>query len=106
MNASIGRQIREEGPVSTLGARPVRVQAMALERELAKYNAELPRLLESIGKYVVICGDEVVGVYNDYEDALTEGYARCGTGPFLVKQIEHEVTVYHFTRDIDPPCPH
>jgi hypothetical protein len=77
---------------------------MALEKELEKYKAELPKLMESIGKYVVICGDEVLGVFNDYEDALNVGYGRCGTGPFLVKQIEHDIAVHHFTRDVLFSC--
>lgn len=75
-----------------------------LAKELATYERLLPQLLQDQGKYAVICGAELVGVFNDYEDALGAGYAKCGTGPFLVKKIEQDETVHHLTRDIVLPC--
>lgn len=78
---------------------------MALEKELKTYQEKLGELLEHQGKYVVICGDQVVGFFNDYEDALTAGYKSCGVDvEFLVKKVEQDETVHFFRRDVIEPC--
>jgi hypothetical protein len=61
---------------------------MALEKELETFKRELPNLLAQEGKYVVVSGDDIVGVFAAYEDALTVGYEKCGLKPFLVKKIQ------------------
>ena len=78
---------------------------MALEKELETYKQRLPTLLEDQGKYAVIWGDRLIGVYGDYEDALKAAYAECGTAPFLVKKIEATETINYFTRDLSEQCP-
>jgi hypothetical protein len=78
---------------------------MALEKELETYKCELPNLLTEEGKYAVIFGERVIGVYVSYEDALAVGYEKCGLKPFLVKKIEVIEQVQYFTRDLTPPCP-
>lgn len=76
-----------------------------LAKELATYESLRARLLADQGKFVVICGDELVGVFNDYEDALVAGYRKCGTSrPFLVKKIEQDESAHHFSRDVIAPC--
>jgi len=60
---------------------------MALERELETYKQKLPELKEHEGKFVLIRGQEVAGVFAAYEDAINEGYRRFGLEAFLVKQI-------------------
>jgi len=75
---------------------------MPLEKEQATYARELPKLLVSAGKYVVIHGDAVAGVYDTYQDALQVGYEKFGLDPFLVKQIEATERVHCFTRDLGP----
>jgi hypothetical protein len=77
---------------------------MALEKERQTYQRELPNLLPSEGKYVLIHGDGVVGVYDTYNDALKIGYDRFGLQPFLVKRIQAVEQVHCFTRNITP-CP-
>ena len=77
---------------------------MALEKELETYKKELPNLLAEEGQYVVICGDEITGVYASYEDALKVGYDKCGLSPFLVKKIQAVEQVQYFSRDLDFPC--
>lgn len=58
-----------------------------LDREMATYTGRLPELRTHSGKYVLIHGDEVVGLYDTYADALTVGYEKFRLKPFLVKQI-------------------
>jgi predicted nucleotidyltransferase len=87
-------------PILPLG----KVKIMPLELEQATYARELPNLLDRAGKFVVIGGDVVAGVYDTYGDALKFGYDRFELRPFLVKQIEMVEQVHFFTRDLVPPC--
>jgi hypothetical protein len=75
---------------------------MALEKEMQTYERELPNLLQQEGKFALIHGVEVGGVYDTYEDALKAGYEKYGLGPFLVKRIQAVEQVQFFTRDIVP----
>jgi hypothetical protein len=76
---------------------------MALEKELDTYKRELPKLLDNVGKYVLIHNDEV-SVWGTYEDALQEGYRLFGLKPFLVKQIQAMEQVHFVTRNVQPVC--
>lgn len=76
---------------------------MALESEQQTYQRELPKLLASAGKYALVHGDQVAGIYDTYPDALKIGYERFGLKPFLVKRIAAFDQVNRFTRDI-PVC--
>jgi hypothetical protein len=60
---------------------------MALEREIQFCWKDLPELLANEGKYVLIHHEEVVGVFDGYEDALRAGYVRWLNEPFLVRRI-------------------
>lgn len=71
---------------------------MTLERELAAFNAKLPDLKDSEGKYALVKGDELVDVYGTYEDALKEGYKRFKLEPFMVRQIHAVQQVQFITR--------
>ena len=77
---------------------------MALEREMQAYERELKALLTQEGKFVVISGDQVLGVYSTYEDAIKVGYEKCGMAPFLVKKIQAVEQVQYFSRDLNFVC--
>ena len=75
-----------------------------LKTELDTYCRERDRLVaESEGKYALIHGNEVIGVWDSYEDTLKEGYKQFCLKPFLVKRIEAIEQVHFFTRDL-PLC--
>lgn len=78
---------------------------MALEQEMTTYEHNLPSLLEHEGKFAVIKGDEILGVYETYSDALEFGYDKCGLEDFMVKQISAVEPILYFTRDIGGACP-
>jgi len=60
----------------------------ALATELKTYEQHRDKLLGTAeGKFVLIHGTEVVGVYSVKMDAIAEGYKKLGNVPFLVKQI-------------------
>jgi hypothetical protein len=75
---------------------------MALEQELETYKAKLPELSASEGKFVLIHGDEVTGIFDTYSDAIKEGYAKFGLGSFLVKQIQAVERIQFVSRFVDP----
>ena len=74
----------------------------ALATELATYNAELPNWVGQEGRFTLIKGNDVLGLYDTYSDALAAGYKACGLEPFMVKQIAAISTVANFTRDLRP----
>jgi hypothetical protein len=56
--------------------------------ELKAYTDNLDALLgANEGKFVLIHGDEVLGVFDSNMDAITRGYRELGNVPFLVKHI-------------------
>jgi hypothetical protein len=67
-------------------ARPI-ITYQSLQKEIETYNARLPELLGSIGKFVLIKDDKIEGTYDTYADALKVGYERFQLQPFMVKQI-------------------
>ena len=60
---------------------------MALEREVETYRRKLPELLPEKGKYVLIFGDEVEGIFESSDAAIEAGYGRHLDEAFLVRQI-------------------
>jgi hypothetical protein len=68
---------------------------MALEREYETYQKKRQELLKDEGKFVLIHGDEVVGVWDTWEEALNAGYDKYGLPPFMVQKIEAVDTVWH-----------
>ncbi len=80
---------------------------MALEQELQTFQKELPALLTNAanrGRFALVHGDAVAGVYPSVDTALDAGYDRFGLETFLVKEItEHEEPKY-FSRNITR-CP-
>ncbi len=81
-----------------------------LARELATYEQHKNELVSTNeGKFVLIHGDEIAGVWDTYKDALAAGYKQFGMEPFLVKQIQGIERVLFFTRDFftrDLSLPH
>ena len=62
--------------------------AQLLDSELKVYDQNRDQLLGSAeGKFVLIHGDRVVGIYDSKMDAIAAGYQQFGNVPFLVKQI-------------------
>jgi len=75
---------------------------MALEQELETYKAKLAELTANEGKFVLIQGSDVAGVFDTYADAIKEGYEKFGLKPFLVKQIHAVERIQFVSRFIDP----
>jgi hypothetical protein len=76
----------------------------ALKTELETYKNQLSQQLAgSEGKFVLISGSDVLGVYDTYQDALAAGYEKLGLKPFLVKKVSSIEAISFFTRELTCP---
>jgi len=77
------------------------IMPIVLEKE---YNLFLNRLKEFLpdhhDQFVLIKGKDVVGFYDSYETALTEGLKRFGNVPFFIKEVKEEEDVHFFHQGI------
>ena len=74
-----------------------------LKKELETYERHKDELVsQSEGKFVLIHGDLIAGVFDTYKDALGVGYRQFGLEPFLVKQVQGIEKVQFFTRGLMP----
>ena len=71
-----------------------------LQQELETFERLKDQLLRDEGKFAVISGKELLGVYSTYDDALKLGYEYYALTPFLVKKISVVEPVSFFTRHI------
>jgi hypothetical protein len=71
-----------------------------LKTELETYERRKNELVaQSAGKFVLIHGNDVLGILDSYEDAVKAGYEKCGLSkPFLVKQISAVERIQFVTR--------
>ncbi len=59
-----------------------------LSKELAAYRARFDNLIAvHEGKFALLHGDQLLGVFDSQMDAITRGYKELGNVPFLVKHI-------------------
>ena len=60
----------------------------SLETELSYFNAKRSELVrQAEGKFALIKGERLVGIFDDQLDAIRHGYQILGNEAFLVKQI-------------------
>ena len=65
----------QEGEISTL------------QREIAAYERNRAMIeTEYFGKWVVVRDEEIVGIYESFEDAAHDAAGRFGRGPYLIRQ--------------------
>jgi hypothetical protein len=60
-----------------------------LEQELAFYEEHRTEwLTKHPGRFVLVNGRELIGVFDNQDDALSEGARRFGLASFLVRRVE------------------
>ena len=63
-------------------------EAPALTREIAAYEGMRSALeTDHLGKWVVVHGGELAGLYDTFEDAAAQAVERFGAGPYLIREI-------------------
>jgi hypothetical protein len=71
--------------------------AQVLEKEAETYERHREELLaKHEGKYVLIYGEQVQGIFDTPMDAVRSGYQRFGHVPIFVKEIERVETPVTF----------
>ncbi len=59
-----------------------------LDQEIKYYEAQREQLLATNqGKFVLIKGENIIGIYDSEAAAYDEGLSKIGNQPFLIKQI-------------------
>lgn len=67
-----------------------------LDHERRYFDEHLPEWLSRYpGKFVVIKNDEILGIFDSFDDALAEGARRLGLQSFLVRRIEPVQATVH-----------
>lgn len=101
----MGRFDNERGPMLASVRNERRGSVMALEQELETYQRLLSTTLAAEeGRFALIAGSDLLGVFDSYNDALTAGYKERKLEPFLVKRVATTESVAYFTRDIGTTC--
>jgi len=68
---------------------------MALETELDYFNKTKAELLKNHpGKFALIKGEQLIGVFDTPANAFDEGVKQFGREPFMVKRISESEEVY------------
>lgn len=73
------------------------MSSTVLDREFEYYQKNKPDFLSKYeGKYIVIKGEKVLGVYDDRVKAVDETLEEHELGTFLVKQVvKNDVAMFH-----------
>ena len=69
--------------------------AAELAEQLVTYRDHLDELLRHKGKYVIITGREIIGIYADEQEAMREAIDRFGGEHILIKQIVAREPVHY-----------
>lgn len=72
-----------------------------LVKETETYQKNKEDLLrDNTGKFVLIKGDEIIGIYETRNDAIKIGIDKFGNSPFLVKKISEVDESQNFTSNL------
>ncbi len=75
--------------------------AEPLEEELKTYEENKQELLKKAnGKYVLIKGDTIIGIFESENDAVRIGIEKFGNVSFLVKKIEEVEQTQNYTSNL------
>jgi hypothetical protein len=75
----------------------------ALETEMGTFRRELPGLLAdpaNRGRFVLIQGGLVAGLFPTFDAGLEAGYDRFGLEPFMVKEVTDREKPLYFSRPL------
>jgi hypothetical protein len=80
---------------------------LTLRREIITYRRELPRLLAEghEGRFAVIHDDQVVSIWDTFEDAYQAGRQQFGLVPFLAQPVDARDLTRVFPKEFDVPTP-
>ncbi len=66
-----------------------------LEREFIFFNNKLEELKKDyLNKYIVIKGEKILGVYDDFDEAMEKTKKTEEIGTFLIQKVEENPNAY------------
>lgn len=71
---------------------------MSLTAEREVFESNLHEWGEHTGRFVLIKGNDVVGFYDTYVDAIAQGYLQFDLEPFFVRQVSQYQSAQLITR--------
>ena len=77
-------------------------QSEKLSQEMETYRKHLSEWSDQEGQFVLIRDSEICDFFEEYTEALTEGYKRFGIIPFLVKKVMQQQQTHSVTRLVAP----
>ena len=70
-------------------------------KEIANYQQNKEAILrDNSGKFVLIKGDKIIGIYDTRNDAIKVGIDKFSNSPFLVKKISEVEESQNFTSNL------
>jgi hypothetical protein len=75
-----------------------------IKREIKTYRRELPRLLAEgqEGRVALIKGDEVVSLWDTFDEAYQAGRERFGLDVFIAQPVDSRDLYHLFPKELDP----
>lgn len=74
---------------------------MHLNKELQTFARNKARLLiEKKGRFVLIKNEKVISDFENYDEALTDGYRKFGNTEFLIKQVVENEVANFFSKEV------
>ena len=73
-----------------------------LIEESRTYETHVSEWASHEGEFVLIRGSEVIGFFETYEEALSQGYQRFGLVPFFVKKVLQQHQGHFVSRLVAP----
>ena len=71
---------------------------MELDQEIKTYEKNLPHLIKTANnKFVLIKNNDIIEIFDSYNDALKFAYNKFGNDTFLIKQVQEFETPLEFT---------
>jgi len=59
-----------------------------IEREIAAYDAMRAELEnQHMGEWVLVSGEQLIGVFPSFDEAATDAVQKFGRGPYLIRQV-------------------
>ena len=74
-------------------------------RDSTAFQRELPRLLAepaNCGRFALLHNEQVIELFDTFEEGVQAGYDRFGLLPFLVLEVNDHPEPLYFSRNIQP----
>jgi hypothetical protein len=98
----MNQETNQTGDPEAKPLHPATKALLLLKREINTYRRELPRLLAEgeEGRFVLVKGDQVIAVWDTFDDAYEAGRLLYGLDVFLAQPINPRDLTYVFPKEL------